>query len=59
MALKCKEETEVFNRVVGFYRPVQEWNIGKKAEWEDRKKGFFKIPKKITHNKSQKHPKVV
>jgi ribonucleoside-triphosphate reductase len=34
---KCKEKTEVYSRVVGFFRPVQEWNKGKKEEFKDRK----------------------
>lgn len=34
---KCKCKTEVFSRVVGFYRPIQEWNIGKQEEFHDRK----------------------
>ena len=31
---KCK--TEVFSRVCGFFRPVQEWNAGKEEEFKDR-----------------------
>jgi ribonucleoside-triphosphate reductase len=27
---------EVFSRVVGYLRPVAQWNKGKKAEWADR-----------------------
>jgi len=30
-------ETEVYSRVVGYYRPVKNWNAGKKAEHEARK----------------------
>ncbi len=33
----CKEETEVWSRVVGFYRPVQNWNKGKQEEYSERK----------------------
>lgn len=29
-------ETEVFSRVVGFYRPVRQWNKGKQAEFSIR-----------------------
>jgi len=29
---------EVFSRVTGFFRPVQNWNKGKQAEFEDRKR---------------------
>lgn len=32
----CGEAAEVWSRVVGFYRPVKNWNIGKKAEFVDR-----------------------
>lgn len=34
---KCQGETEVYSRVTGFYRPVRQWNKGKKREYEDRK----------------------
>jgi ribonucleoside-triphosphate reductase len=33
----CGGETEVYSRIVGYYRPVQNWNLGKKAEYRDRK----------------------
>jgi len=29
--------TEVYSRVVGFLRPVQNWNVGKLQEWKERK----------------------
>jgi len=32
----CSEETEVYSRIVGYYRPVQNWNAGKKSEYHDR-----------------------
>jgi hypothetical protein len=35
--------TEVFARVVGYMRPVDGWNLGKKEEFNDRK--GFKIRK--------------
>ncbi len=28
---------EVYSRVVGYIRPVQQWNEGKQAEYDDRK----------------------
>ena len=37
----CGKETEVWSRVVGFYRPVQNWNKGKQSEFVERK--VFKI----------------
>lgn len=32
----CEEPTEVYSRVVGYHRPVQNWNKGKKEEFKDR-----------------------
>jgi len=37
----CGNETEVYSRVVGYLRPVNQWNDGKQAEFNKRK--FFKI----------------
>lgn len=36
MTTKCNAPTEVYSRVVGFFRPVQQWNRGKKEEFKDR-----------------------
>ncbi len=33
---KCEAKTEVYSRVVGFFRPVQDWNKGKKEEFSER-----------------------
>jgi anaerobic ribonucleoside-triphosphate reductase len=33
----CNEETEVYARVVGYLRPVKQWNNGKQAEFAMRK----------------------
>ena len=33
----CKQETEVYSRVVGYLRPVKQWNNGKQAEFGMRK----------------------
>jgi len=32
----CNKETEVWTRVVGFYRPVQNFNKGKRSEYNER-----------------------
>lgn len=32
----CKARVETFSRVVGYYRPVQNWNVGKQQEFKDR-----------------------
>jgi len=33
---ECGNETEVFSRVVGYYRPVKRWNDGKQEEFKHR-----------------------
>ena len=33
----CGEETEVYTRIVGYYRPVKNWNHGKKSEYGERR----------------------
>ncbi len=33
----CGKPTEVYSRVVGYYRPVSNWNEGKAQEFKDRK----------------------
>ena len=35
--LRDYQNAEVYSRVVGFLRPVQQWNPGKAAEYEQRK----------------------
>ena len=32
----CGEKTEVYSRITGYYRPVQNWNDGKAQEFVDR-----------------------
>jgi ribonucleoside-triphosphate reductase len=36
MATKGDDKTEVYSRVCGFFRPVQQWNREKKEEYKDR-----------------------
>lgn len=33
----CGESCEVYSRIVGYLRPVEQWNKGKKSEFSDRK----------------------
>ncbi len=33
----CGKKTEVYSRITGYYRPVQNWNDGKVQEFKDRK----------------------
>ena len=34
---ECGEETEVYSRITGYYRPIKNWNDGKRAEYVMRK----------------------
>ncbi|MBO7328337.1 MAG: ribonucleoside triphosphate reductase [Lentisphaeria bacterium] len=34
---ECGSKTEVYSRITGYYRPVQNWNDGKAQEYKDRK----------------------
>ena len=38
----CGARTEVYSRITGYYRPVQNWNDGKTQEYENRK--LYDIP---------------
>lgn len=31
-----RQPCEIWTRVMGYYRPVENWNIGKKQEYADR-----------------------
>ncbi len=33
----CGKKTEVYSRITGYYRPVQNWNDGKSQEFKDRR----------------------
>lgn len=32
----CGEKTEIYSRITGYYRPVQNWNAGKTEEFKER-----------------------
>ena len=34
---ECGEKAEVYSRITGYYRPVQNWNDGKAQEYKERK----------------------
>lgn len=38
-----RQKCEVYSRVVGYIRPVKQWNPGKAQEFQDRK--TFKVAK--------------
>ena len=39
---KCGAKTEIYSRVCGYFRPVANWNKGKKEEFKDR--NCYKVP---------------
>ncbi len=36
-----KVPTEIYSRVVGYYRPVNQWNKGKQAEYQQRREAVI------------------
>ena len=32
-----RQKCEIYSRVVGYIRPVSQWNLGKQSEFKDRK----------------------
>ncbi|MFA5853611.1 MAG: ribonucleoside triphosphate reductase [Patescibacteria group bacterium] len=42
----CQERCEVWSRVVGYFRPVDQWNVGKKSEYVGRKE--YEVPNMTT-----------
>jgi hypothetical protein len=40
--IEIKVPCEVWSRCVGYFRPVNQWHKGKRAEFEDRKN--YKLP---------------
>ena len=52
---ECGEKTEVYSRITGYYRPIQNWNDGKAQEYKDRKvydisKSHLNHQGVVTHN---------
>lgn len=51
----CGEKTEVYSRITGYYRPVQNWNDGKCQEFKERK--VYDIGKsRLTHERAEEQP---
>ena len=44
---ECNEKTEVYSRITGYYRPVQNWNDGKSQEYKERK--VYNVTKGAPH----------
>jgi len=53
-----KVPVEVYSRIVGYFRPVSQWNEGKKEEFKERKEFTLKeLCDSLTHIDSNKlHP---
>ncbi|SET67322.1 ribonucleoside-triphosphate reductase class III catalytic subunit [Natronincola peptidivorans] len=49
----CGSETEIWTRVVGFHRPVQAWNKGKREEYKDRKEFDCAVSLKLEDEKAE------
>ncbi len=43
--LKNFQPCEVYSRIVGYLRPVQQWNLGKQVEFNKRKEYKLKVEK--------------
>ncbi len=55
----CGNATEVYSRITGYYRPVQNWNDGKSQEFLDRKTyrvDSENVPKKHSENAEAHSP---
>ena len=50
----CGNKTEVYSRITGYYRPVQNWNDGKTQEFKDRKVYNIEHSTLKTHKQEQK-----
>jgi len=44
----CGQPSEVYSRITGYYRPVQNWNVGKSQEYKERKE--YDLGKSTTPN---------
>ncbi|MBR6916785.1 MAG: ribonucleoside triphosphate reductase, partial [Clostridia bacterium] len=51
---ECGEHTEVYSRITGYYRPVQNWNDGKAQEFEDRRE-YVLAHSHLTHHECACH----
>ncbi len=37
----CHKPTEVYSRITGYYRPIQNWNVGKTEEFKNRREYVY------------------
>ena len=46
--MKERQRCEIFSRIVGYLRPINHCNVGKQAEWKDRKTFNINSKKRTT-----------
>ncbi|MBQ7364387.1 MAG: ribonucleoside triphosphate reductase [Clostridia bacterium] len=54
---ECGGVTEVYSRITGYYRPVQNWNDGKAQEYKERK--LYDLGKSTLTHQGVKNPEAV
>lgn len=58
----CGEKAEVYSRITGYYRPVQNWNAGKSQEYKNRvvynPKHEFPINESVKENERYEHSEI-
>ena len=47
----CNSKCEVYSRVVGYFRPINNWNLGKRQEFSDRLEYDEEISLDLTQGK--------
>jgi len=54
---ECGATTEVYSRITGYYRPVQNWNDGKAQEYKERK--LYDIGTSVLTHQGVKNPEAI
>jgi len=54
---ECGSVTEVYSRITGYYRPVQNWNDGKAQEYKERK--LYDIGTSVLTHQGVKNPEAM
>lgn len=52
---KCGATCEVYSRVCGYFRPVANWNTGKREEFRERKMFQVQDVRDIEYHEKHKH----
>ena len=51
----CGRKTEIYSRITGYYRPVQNWNVGKSEEFKERREYDIASSKLIRHRNTKRN----